>query len=98
ANEGAADLLAGARDAGDDRLRFLDFELAGGEIVEEEKRLSALDDEIVDAHRDEILADRFVATGRDCDLQLGADAVGGREQDRVFEARSFQIEERGETA
>ena len=36
------------------------IELAGGEIVEEEQRLGALHDEVVDAHGDEVDADRVV--------------------------------------
>ena len=62
-------------------------ELAGREIVEEEQRLGALHDDVVDAHRDEVDADRVVAAGLDRDLHLGADAVVGRDQDRVREAR-----------
>ena len=61
-------------------------ELAGGEIVEEEQRLGALHDEVVDAHRDEVDADRVVDAGLDGDLELGADAVVGRDQDRVAES------------
>ena len=34
-----------------------DIELAGGEVVEEEQRLGALDDDVVDAHGDEVDAD-----------------------------------------
>ena len=47
-------------DAGDDRSRDAGVELAGREIVEEEQRLGALDDEVVDAHRDEVDADAVV--------------------------------------
>jgi hypothetical protein len=39
-----------------------------------------------------------VLAGFDRDLQLGADAVGGRDQDRVVVARRLQIEERSESA
>ena len=66
------------------RRRRLD--LAGGEVVEEEQRLGALDDDVVDAHRDEVDADRVEDAGFDRDLELGADAVGGADQDRVAEA------------
>ena len=64
------------------------IELAGGEIVEEEQRLGALHDEVVDAHGDEVDADRVVDAGLDGDLELGADAVIGGDQDRVLEARA----------
>ena len=51
---------------------------AGGEIVEEEQRLGALHQDVVDAVIDEIGADRIVAVGQERDLQLGADAIGAR--------------------
>ena len=61
-------------------------ELAAGEIVEEEQRLGALRQQVVDAHGDEIDADGGVPAGVDGDLELGADAVVGGDQDRVLEA------------
>ena len=74
------------------------FELAGGEIVEEEQRLGALHHQIVDAHGDEVDADRAVNAGLDGDLELGADAVGGRDQDRIGEAGRLQVEQAAEAA
>ncbi len=68
-------------------LATVHVELAAGEIVEEEQRLGALHDEVVDAHGDEVDADRGVLAGIDGDLELGADAVGGRDQHRVAETR-----------
>ena len=73
-------------------------ELAGGEIVEEEQRLGALDDDVVDAHRDEIDADRVVDAGLDGDLHLGADAVIGGDEDRVLETGRLEIEQAAEAA
>ena len=64
ADQRAADLAAGAGDAGDDVRGGRDVELAGGEVVEEEQRLGALHDEIVDAHGDEVDADGVVPAGR----------------------------------
>ena len=63
------------------------IELAAGKIIEKEQRLGALDDEIVDAHGDEVDADRVVNAGLDGDLDLGADAVIGGDEDRIDEAR-----------
>ena len=83
ADQGGAGDPAALGDAGDELDRVSRLELAGGEIVEEEQRLGALDDEIVDAHGDEVDADRVEDAGVDGDLQLGADAVGGGDQDRV---------------
>ncbi len=61
ADQRAAGLEAALRDRGDNRLGDSGVELAGREIVEEEQRLGALDDEIVDAHGDEIDSDPVVA-------------------------------------
>ena len=72
--------------------------LAGGEIVEEEQRLGALADEVVDAHGDEVDADGVVLAGVDGELELGADAVGGGDQHRVGVARRLEVEERAEAA
>ena len=58
------------------------IELAGREIVEKEQRLGALHDDVVDAHRDEIDADRVENAALDRDLDLGADAVVGGDQHR----------------
>ena len=98
ADEGAADLAARPGDAGDDALGLRHFEPAGGEIIEEEERLGALHDEVVDAHGDEIDPDLVVPAGLDRDLELGADAVGRRDQDRILVAGRLQVEERAETA
>ena len=76
----------------------LDVELAGREVVEEEQRLGALHDDVVDAHRDEVDADRVVDAGLERDLELGADAVGAGDQDRVLEARRLEVEQPAEAA
>ncbi len=81
-----------------DPLGDAGVELRAGEIIEEEERLGALDDEIVGAHRDEIDADAVMAAGIDGELQLGADAVIGRDQQRIGKARRLQIEEAAEAA
>jgi len=39
-----------------------------------------------------------VDAGLDGDLQLGADSVGGRDQDRILESGGAQIEQRAESA
>ena len=84
--------------AGDHPLGDAAVELAGGEIIEEEERLGALDDEIVGAHRDQIDADAVVAVVIDRELELGADAVIGRDQQRIAIARRLEVEEAAEAA
>ena len=73
-------------------------ELSGGEIIEEEQGLGALHDDVVHAHGDEVDADRVVDASVDGDLHLGADAIVGRNQDRVLEAGGLQVEEPAEPA
>ena len=79
----AAVLPARARDAGDDLLGDVRRQPAGRQVVEEEQRLGALDEDVVDAVVDEIGADRVVPAGHERDLELGADAVGARHQHRL---------------
>ena len=98
ADEGAAGEAAALGDAGDDGLGGAGLKLAGCEIVEEEQRLGALHDQVVDAHGDEVDADRVVPAGVDGELQLGADAVRGRDEQRVGEPGSLRIEKRAEAA
>ena len=60
ADEGAAGGLAAVGDAGDHPLGHADVQLARGEVVEEEQRLGAAHDEVVDVHGDQVDADRVV--------------------------------------
>ena len=98
ADQGAAGLPAALGDAGDDRRALIGIEPAGGEIVEEEQRLGALHDEVVDAHGDEVDADRVVPAGFDGDLELGADAVVGGDEDRIGKAGGLEVEQPAEAA
>ena len=98
ADQRATCLAAAFGDAADDRRALVRIELAGREIVEEEQRLGALHDDVVDAHGDEIDADRVVLAGLDGDLELGADAVIGGDQHRIGEARSLEVEQSAEPA
>ena len=61
ADQRAARRLAAVGDAADDFGGDVDVELAAGEVVEEEQRLGALHEDVVDAHRDEVDADGVVA-------------------------------------
>ena len=75
-----------------------DVERAGRKIIEEEQRLGALNDEVVDAHGDQVDADGGVQAGIDGDLELGADAVGGADEHRVAKAGGLEVEQRAEAA
>ena len=59
----------------------------GRVIVEEEERLGALHDQVVGAHRDEVDADAVVLARLDRQLELGADAVVGGDQQRIVSIR-----------
>ena len=98
ADQRAAGLPAASATPVDHRGADLGIELAAGEIVEEEQRLRALHHEVVDRHGDEIDADRVVPAGLDRDLDLGADAVGGGDQDRIGKAGALEVEQAAEAA
>ena len=84
ADERAACDLAALRDARDHRGRVRGVELREPEIVEEEQRLGALDDEVVDVHRHTVDADRVVDLELDRELHLRADAVGAADEDGIL--------------
>ncbi len=58
-------------------------DLARGDVVEHEQRLGAHADQVVDAHGDQVDADRVVAAGVPGDHHLGAHPVGRSHQDRL---------------
>ena len=60
ADQRGAGLAATGRNAADHGAGDVDIELAAGEVVEEEQRFGPLDQNIVDAHCDEVDADRVV--------------------------------------
>jgi hypothetical protein len=81
-------------DDGDGRV---DVELSGGEVIEEEQRLGALDEDVVDAHADQVDADRVVAAELLGKLELRAHAVGAGDQYR-FTVLVGQVEQGAESA
>ena len=97
ARQGAAGELAAAGDAGDDALGDRQVENAGGVVVEKEERFRAGHQQVVDAHRHEVLADVVVALVVDGEPELRAHAVGAGGQHR-FAVAGRQGGERGEAA
>ena len=69
---------------------------AGGQIVEEEERVGALHEDVVDAVVHEVHADRRVHAGHERDPQLGPDAVGARDEHRIVPAGVTEPEEPAE--
>ena len=90
-------MLASGGDALDDVGGDADVEALADEVVEEEQRLGALHQDVVDAHRDEIDADRVVPVERERELQLRADAVGAGDEHRLAVALR-QLDQRAESA
>ena len=80
ADQRAAGLHAALDDARDDPFADIDIEFAAGEVVQEEQRLGALNDDVVDAHGHQIDAHPVVPMRVDSQAQFGADAIGSRYQ------------------
>jgi hypothetical protein len=97
ADQGAAGLFAAGGDALDDGGGGRHVQLAAGKIVEEEQRLGALHQDVVDAHRDQVDADRVMTVQLESQLELGADAVGTGDQHGLLELLA-DLEQRAETA
>ena len=97
ADQRATGLFAAERDALDDFGGGIHIELAAGEIIEEEQRLRALHQDVVDAHADQVDADRVVAIQFEGELEFGADAVGAGHQHR-FAVFFGDLHQRAEAA
>jgi len=101
ADEGAAVGAAGLGEPADDglnRLAVLLPELAGGEVVEEEERRGALYGDVVDAVVDQVGANGVVNAEFEGDLELGADAVGRRDEHRLGELLQVKRKQAAEAA
>jgi len=86
ADQRASGDLAAARDAFDHFGGHVDLEPLAHVIIEEEKRLRALNQNIVDAHCHQVDADRVVLAEREGQFKLGANAIGSGDQDRLAKA------------
>ena len=74
-DERTSRLLAGGGNALDDSGCLLGDELADGEVVEKEKRLCTLHEDVVDAHGDGVLPHGIVLVEHEGKPQLRAHAV-----------------------
>ncbi len=92
------ELPAGFRHSRDHRRGDVGIELPHGEVVEEKERVRPLDQDVVDAVGDEVVADTLVPTRRNRDLELGSDAVGRSHQDRPEVARRVEPKESPEAS
>ena len=89
-------LPAALRDPGDELVDLFGDELADRDVVEEEQRFGALRGDVVDRHRDAVDADRGAPAGEAGDRRLRADAVGGRDEQRVVVALPVDREQPAE--
>ena len=80
----------------DDLVDLLGHEFADRDVVEEEQRLRALRGDVVDRHRDAVDTDRVATVREPGDERLRADAVGGRDQQRISETLPVDREEPAE--
>src|SRR5213594_1286163 len=91
--------LAAAFDApGDDRFGLSHRQLPDRHVIQKEERLGSTDRHVVDAHRDQIDADRVMASHQGGDLQLGPHPVRARDQDRVLIFLRIEAEEAGKSS
>jgi hypothetical protein len=96
AEQRAAVLAARTRETLDDLHRDVGIQPAGREIVEEEQRLGALHEDVVDAVIDEIGADRVVDAAHEREAQLRADTVRARHEHGIVEAAIAKREQAAE--
>ena len=82
----------------DDSRRVIYVQLARRKIIEKEQRLSALTNQVVDAHRDQIDTDAadFARVGGNA--QLGPDAIGCGDKNGIVIPGSLEIEQRAKPA
>ena len=98
ADERAMVFRAGAGEALDDVRENVRLQLAGAEIIEEEQRLRAEHGDVVHTMVHEVRADGVVLVQREGELELGADAVHGRDEDRLAIFFHVQREQAAEAA
>ena len=98
AEQRAAVLAARAGEPFHDLDGDVRIEAAGRQVVEEEERLRALHEDVVDAVVDEVRADGAVDAAHERDAQLRADAVGARDEHRIAVAARAEAEEPAERA
>ena len=98
AEERRAVLAACARDALDHALDHAGLDFPGRDVVEEEERRRALDEDVVDAVVDEVGAAGVVPAHLDRHLELGPDAVRRGDEHRLAVLREIRAKEAAESA
>ena len=98
ADEGATVGLAGFAETLDDLFHDAAFELAGGEVVQEEEGCGTLHGDVVHAVVDEVAADGVVDAELEGDFEFCADTVGAGDEDGVRVLGEVEAEEAAEAA
>jgi hypothetical protein len=93
ADERCAGLAAAFCNPGDNPPRRIHLELPGGVVVQKKQRLGTQHGDVIDAHGNQIDADRVVTPHLDRQLELGAYPVGARDQHRLAIAVDRQLEQ-----
>jgi hypothetical protein len=88
-DQDTARLTTSRSNALDNNFSDIDVKLATDEIVQEEKRLGALSDDIIHAHGHKIDADGVVFLHHERHFELGSNAVRGRNQHRMAVASTL---------
>ena len=91
-------MAAAGGEALDELLHELGAEHTGGDVVHEEEGTRALDEDVVDAVADDVSADGVVAAHHGGDHELGADAVGGGDEEGVVIGKAGEGEHGAEGA
>ena len=65
----------------------------GRQVIEEEERLGALHEDVVDAVVDQVRSDGVVPVRHERDLELGAHAIGARHEHRLAVAVGVETKE-----
>ncbi|EKD46837.1 MAG: hypothetical protein ACD_67C00048G0002 [uncultured bacterium] len=88
-DKSATSLNAASCDSFHNQRCFFWFEFAGGKIIQEKERFSALNDDVIDAHGDKVDADSFVLSRHECQLQFCANTISSGNKDRMVHLFDF---------
>src|SRR5262245_45656257 len=91
-------LTAAGRQPVDNLGDDVGVELARGDVIEEEERPGALNQNVVDAVRHKVVTDRVVDARGERHFQLGADPVAARDQNRLARVGENAVEHPSEAA
>ena len=92
AHERATRELAAVGHTLDDLCHVLGLDVTDGNVVQEEQRLGARSQNVVDAHGDQVLAHRLMTVHDLGEHEFGAHAVGTAHQHGMFHAFYVRIE------